>query len=117
MQNIGKMSLKNNGGFAVKLQFVYIDSNGDKHHVDGTGSFPLGQTETADPGDYGVPDGSPIALYAFVVWGRDNTASQLFSYQKGTPMCAAYTISGTTLDNELGFTGLVPEQALAASAQ
>lgn len=117
MQNIGKMSLKNNGGFAVKLQFVYIDSNGDKQHVDGTGSFPLGQTETADPGDYGVPDGSPVALYAFVVWGRDNTASQLFFYQKGAPMCAAYTISGTTLDNELGFTGLVPDPALAASAQ
>ncbi len=102
MQTVGQFKLKNQGGFVVKLQFVYYDSNGNRVHVDGTGAFPLGQSKIADPGDYGVPDGSPVSLYAFVVWGKDNTAGQLFMYQKGSPVTANYTISGTTLDNELG---------------
>lgn len=106
MQQIGKFSLSNQGGFVVKLQFVYVDSKGEKHHVDGTGGFPIGQTQTADPGDYGVPDGVPVTVYAFVVWGRDHTAEQFFIYSKGNPWIANFTISGTTLDNQLGFTGL-----------
>lgn len=106
MTQIGKLSLKNNGGFAVKLQFVYVDSSGEKHHVDGTGSFPLGQTETADPGDYGVPNGSPVAVYAFVVWGSDATGTQFFTYETGNGTTANYAISGTTLNNSLGFEGL-----------
>ena len=106
VDTVGKMSLQNNGGFAVKLQFSYVDEKGEKQHVDGTGSFPLGQTKTADPGDYGVPDGSPVTIYAFVVWGKDNQGTKYFQYSKGNSMVANYTISGTTLDNELGFVGL-----------
>ena len=102
MQAVGQFKLKNQGGFVVKLQFVYYDQDGNKHHVDGTGGFPLGQSETADPGKYGVPDGSPTALYADVVWGSDNEAKQLFTYTSGSKVVASYTISGTTLDNELG---------------
>lgn len=106
MQTIGKFSLKNQGGFDVKLQFVYYNNDGNKIHVDGTGSYSLGQSETADPGDCGVPDGSPVALYAFVVWGTDNEAKQLFTYQKGSLVTANYTISETTLDNELGLNSI-----------
>ena len=106
MQQVGKFSLKNNGGFVVKLQFQYIDNKGEKKHVDGTGSFPLGQTETADPGDYGVPEGSPVTVYAFVVWGKDAVGQQLFIYTKGSTTTANFAISGTTLDNSLGFEGL-----------
>jgi hypothetical protein len=102
MQAIGKFSLKNQGGFVVKLQFVYVDNNGNQVHVDGTSGFPLGQSETADPGSYGVPNNSMVALYAFVVWGSDNQAKQWFLYESGSPVTANYTISGTTLDNELG---------------
>ena len=106
MKQVGKFKLKNQGGFVVKEQFVYYDEDGNKVHVDGTGGFPLGQSETADPGDYGVPDGASVALYAFVVWGTDNEANQLFTYQKGNSTTASYTISGTTLDNELGLNGV-----------
>jgi hypothetical protein len=102
MQAIGQFSLKNQGGFLVKLQFVYIDSSGQQVHADGTGGFPLGKSEVADPGDFGVPNGSMVALYAFVIWGSDNQAKQWFQYEKGLPTTASYTISGTTLDNELG---------------
>ncbi len=102
MQRVGNFSLKDQGGFDVKLQFVYYDENGNRIHVDGTSAYPLGQTRTRKPSESGVPDGSPVSLYAFVVWGKDNTASQLFMYDQNSSTTAKYTISGTTLDNELG---------------
>ncbi len=101
MKNIGQICLKNHGGFVVKLQFVYWDENGNKVHVDGTAGYDVLQQETADPGQYGVPDGSLVSLYAFVVWGSDNTANQIFVYQNNNPVTATYTISGTTLNNDL----------------
>ncbi len=108
MQSIGKFSLKDNGGFNVKLQFVYWDKDGYKHHTDGTASYPVGQCASADPGDHGVPDGSTVALYAFVVWGTDNEANQLFTYQKGSTSTANYTISGTTLNSDLVLNSVGP---------
>lgn len=101
MQNVGRFSLRNQGGFVVKLQFVYWDENGDKIHCDGTGNYPVGQTQSADPGEHGVPDGALVALYTFVVWGSDNEANQVFTYKKGSPVTAYYAISGTTLNNQL----------------
>jgi hypothetical protein len=102
MQHVGRFCLKNQGGFDVKLQFVYYDEQGERHHVDGTGAYPIGQTECRKPGESGVPNGAAVSLYAFVVWGADNTASQLFTYAQSSTVTANYTISGTTLDNELG---------------
>lgn len=101
MQAIGNFSLFNQGGFDTKLQFVYWDGNGNKIHKDGTGAFPLGQKKSASPGEYGVPNGTLVALYAFVVWGDDNEANQIFTYDSSSPLTANYTISGTTLDNSL----------------
>jgi hypothetical protein len=108
MQSIGKFSLRNQGGFAAKLQCVYWDENGTKVHCDGTGSFPVAQCESLDPGQASppVPDGSPVSIYAFVVWGNDNTGSQLFTYQSGNATTANYVITGTTLDNQLGVTSM-----------
>jgi hypothetical protein len=62
----------------------------------------LGQTKDVDPDKLGVPDGSIISLYVFVVWGTDNEARQSFIFQKGSPVTANYTITGTTLSNTLG---------------
>lgn len=101
MQSIGNFSLFNQGGFVTKLQFVYWDAQGNKIHKDGTGNIPLGQRKTASPGEYGVPDGATVALYAFVVWGSDNEANQMFTYDASSSVTANYTISGTTLDNSL----------------
>jgi hypothetical protein len=106
MQSVGKFCLKDNGGFDVKLQFVYWDQDGNKIHVDGTGPYPLGQTQCRDPGQSGVPNGSAVSLYAFVVWGTDNTANQMFIYQSGSPVTANYVISGTVLDNTLALTNV-----------
>jgi hypothetical protein len=101
MQKIGNFSLFNQGGFVTKLQFVYWDDDGNKIHKDGTGDIPLGQKKTASPGEFGVPNGAMVSLYAFVVWGSDNEANQVFIYDSSSSVTANYTISGTTLDNSL----------------
>jgi hypothetical protein len=71
-----------------------------------TDGIKLGKTKTVDPGDLGVPDGSIIILKAIVVAGKDNEAQQQFIYEKGNSATAAYTITGTTLNNTLGLIGL-----------
>ena len=106
MQTIGKMSLKCSGGFVAKIQFVYIDDDGERKTTGKSGDIPLGQTKTVDPGDMGVPDGSLVYLKAFVVWGKDNNASRAFLYKKNDPGIANYNISGTTLNNDLGLTSV-----------
>ncbi len=101
VQKVGNFCLKNSGGFVVKLQFVYWDDGGNKVHVDGTAGYPVAQTECLSPDKAGVPDGALVSLYAFVVWGSDNTANQIFYYDASSTATANYTISGTTLDNDL----------------
>ena len=101
MQKIGNFSLFNQGGFVTKLQFVYWDNEGNKIHKDGTGDITLGKSQSAKPGDHGVPNGAMVALYAFVVWGDDNEAAQVFTLDTSSEVTANYTISGTTLDNAL----------------
>ena len=102
LQKIGKMTLKNQGGFVVKMMFVYRDEEGEKQLSRQTGNITLGFTKTADPGDLGVPDGSEVSLYASVVLGKDNEARKAFQYEKGNPNTAHFVITGTTLSNDLG---------------
>ncbi len=102
LQKIGKMSLKNSGGFVTRIQVSYLDDDGEKKLSRQTGDITLGRTETVDPADLGVPDGSMVYMHAFVVWGTDNEAKRAFLYEKGNTVCAHYNISGTTLSNDLG---------------
>lgn len=106
MQTIGKFFLHNQGWFAVKIQFKYQASDGNWVHTSGTDGFPLGQSNTADPGDYGVPDGALVCLYAFVIAGSDNVSNQVFRYNRGSAGTASYIIAGTTLVNQLGLTSV-----------
>jgi hypothetical protein len=102
LQKIGKMSLKNSGGFVTRIQYSYLDDAGEKQLTGQSGDIPLGQTMTTDPGDLGVPDGSMVYMHAFVVWGTDNEARRAFQYEKGNTSVANYNISGTTLNNDMG---------------
>jgi hypothetical protein len=102
LQKIGKMSLKNSGGLVIRIQFSYLDDEGEKKLSKQTGDITLGRTETVDPADLGVPDGSMVYMHAFVVWGTDNEAKRAFTYEKGNTTTAHYNISGTTLSNDLG---------------
>jgi hypothetical protein len=107
VQRIGKMSLKNSGGFVARIQFSYLDDNGEKKLTSQSGDVLLGQSQTVDPGDFKVPDGSMLYMHVFVVWGTDNEARRAFFYQKGNTTVANYNISGTTLNNDLGLTDIV----------
>jgi hypothetical protein len=106
MENVGRFCLTNDGAFDVKLQFVYYDEDGHRHHVGGTGLYPMSQTECHNPGDSGVTDGARVSLYAFVKLGDDKTASEVFVYEQGSPVTAHYKITGTTLINKLVFVGV-----------
>jgi len=101
LQEIGKMSLKNSGGFVARIQFSYMDDNGEKKLTGQTGDVLLGQTLTADPGNLGVPDGSTVYMHPFVVWGMDIEARQAFVYRKGNVSVANYNITGHALGNDL----------------
>jgi hypothetical protein len=50
-------------------------------------------------------------LKAIVVAGKDNEAQQQFIYEKGNSQTAAYTITGTTLNNTLGLIGIQQQAA------
>ena len=107
-QTIGKIKLKNNGGFVARMQFEYFNfPSGQWIHVDGTGDITVCFAQEVDPGKFGVPNGSLVKLHVSVVWGRDNEAKEMFMYEKGSDYMADYAISGTTLDNTLIFKGLV----------
>ncbi|NHB97416.1 hypothetical protein [Photorhabdus stackebrandtii] len=106
-QKIGQMSLKNSGGFVARIQFSYIDANGEKFLSKQSDDITLGVTKTIDPGDLGVPDGATVYMHVFVVWGRDNEAHQVFLYEKGSQAIANYMISGTTLNNDLGLIDVI----------
>ena len=101
MQKIGKFSLKNQGGFVARMQVAYINDDGEKKLTKQSGDVLLGETETIDIKDYGVPDEAMVYLYVFVVWGRDNEAKRAFIFESGNTNVARYVISGTTLSNEL----------------
>ncbi len=104
MQSIGKFNLKNQGGFVVKMGFQHHNSNSSDWQRTGqqTGKILLGQSETADPGDYGVAEGDTVRIFADVEAGPDKHGNQEFTYQNGNALTAYYSISGTTLDSRLG---------------
>jgi len=113
MDQIGKVSLHNGGGFVVKIEFDYMTADGTRKTSKTGGDITLGRTGTEDPGSLGVPNGSVIWLKANVVAGKDNTASQGFTYVTGNDNTANYTITGTTLDNTMGLINVTSENVVA----
>jgi len=105
---IGFISLKNDALFVVRLEFEYLDRRGTWVHAGGTGDITLGKTKKASPGDYGVQDGSTVRLKAWVAGGSDKYSSEEFTYKTGIESTAYYTISGTTLINNLKFDRVEP---------
>jgi hypothetical protein len=102
MQQIGQMSLKNDGGFVARIQFAYLDDNGNSQLTGQSNDIPLGQSLQVDPGKMGVPDQSMCWMHVYVVWGTANQAQRAFMYSSGNTAVASYQISGTTLANDLG---------------
>ncbi|MCI8410134.1 MAG: hypothetical protein HFJ09_12840 [Lachnospiraceae bacterium] len=104
---IGAFRLKNQGGFVVKMDFLFGKDSTNLHRINGSGkNITLGCSETKDPGEYGVHDGDVCTIHADVVAGKDKAGKSYFIYREGNSNTAEFTISGTTLDNELGFNGI-----------
>jgi hypothetical protein len=101
-QKIGRISLKNSGLFVARVQCAYLDDRLQLHLSPQSGDLTLGFTKEVDPSDLAVPDGAIVFLHVDVVWGHDNETKQGFRYERGHPTTAYYTISGTTLNNDLG---------------
>lgn len=106
MQEVGRFSLYNNGGFVACIKFVYMGDDGMEHEVRASEGYPVLQTREASPGDCGVPDGSLVWLKVGVAAGHDNKSQRCFIYRAGNQQVADFAISGTTLDNSLQFKGL-----------
>jgi hypothetical protein len=103
MDKVGKVSLNNKGAFVAHMKFKYIDDSGlTKTSSTSSKDILVTQTETVDPGDLGVPNGSIFHLIAVVVAGKDNEADNNFIYNNGSPT-AQYSITGTTLNNTLHY--------------
>ena len=103
LEKIGKLTLKNQGGFVVKMDFV---SRTGRREKGSRKDITLGRSETQDPGLFGINNGEEITIHADVVAGKDKVGNTWFIYEEGNPRTAKFTISGTTLDNELGFNGI-----------
>lgn len=109
MEAVERFSLLNVGGFVARLEFEYYDTKSNTWiHTKGTGNITIGQCKAADPGACGVPNGACVRLFAFVVWGADAIAPNMFIYKRGSKQTAQYSISGTTLNNHLNFGGITP---------
>lgn len=97
---VRNVTLKNQGGFVVELDFK-VKALGRDDKLDGTGKdITLGCSETVDPGDFGVKDGDTFCVLAHVIMGKNNTSDWL-TYKKESDRTAKFVISGTTLDNTL----------------
>ena len=61
LQKIGKMSLKNSGGFVARVQFSYLDDDGEKHLTRQSSDILLGQTKS---GSGSAQEDGPIEIVA-----------------------------------------------------
>lgn len=107
MEEVGSFRLRNDGWFVARLEFVYINEAGNRVRVGGSGDITLGRSATVDPGLHGVPDGARVTLYAVVVSGNDRESDIVFIYRRGLLRTADFTISGTTLNSQLRYNGIV----------
>jgi hypothetical protein len=101
MQKIGKMSLRNGGGFVARIQFNYLDENGERKLTGQTGEVATGFTMTVDPGELGVPEGATINLFVFAIMSFNCEAQEAFVFEKGNSSTANYFITGSALGNDL----------------
>lgn len=99
--------LKNNGWFAVQVAFKYSTDGGTTWTVsEHSDSITLGNDYKVAYNWLGVPDNALVKLKAEVVAGDDKTASEVFRVINSA-CWGYYTISGTTQNVKLSYTGKV----------
>lgn len=107
MTQVGKFTLNQQGGYVCRTMFNYLDDNGNMHQSAQTSNELIDQSYITDPGDLGVPDGSIVTFYLWVMAGNDEAATQSFIYTRGSKNNATYMCNGTTLiGGKLHFQGI-----------
>jgi hypothetical protein len=110
--DVGYIRLHSTGWFVCRLGFWWMNpADKVQHQTSGSGKdIDINQTETSDPGAWGVPDGSQVWPHIDVVAGDDHDGSiqDGLVYRTGTPVVATYHIWGYTLDNHLHLDGFGP---------
>ncbi len=108
LQKVGKFTLNHQGGYVARTEFKYIDMNtGDSGMSEQTSNELIDQSYTTDPGKLGVPNGSIVTFYLWVMAGNDEAATQNFIYDEGNSATAVYMCNGTTLiGGKLHYQGL-----------
>lgn len=117
--NISAVHLKDSGGF--DCQFTLYWTNAGKQqpktgYPNGNGvvwsnTLLLGQSQTMACRDFALADaplepGDEVWMKVSVKGGKDNESALRFTYDPSTVNCANFTISGTTTDNSLGYSGM-----------
>jgi hypothetical protein len=120
LTNVGYIRLHNTGVFDCELEFIWLDPKDNSQHKSaGSGkTIHVNQTETSDPGRWGVPDGARVYPYINVHLGDDHEGSLQdgLVYATGLNWVAEYHIWGVTRDNHLRLDGFGPSTAAATEA-
>lgn len=106
---VNKLMLKNAMGAVCKLKCRYKTSQSEKEAatiVGDSGSFPIGQSRTLDLTNLNIPEGAWVTVQVDVVAGRDNAGEVWFIYCKDYDATGKFTITGTTLHNNVSFGGI-----------
>jgi len=107
LQHVGKFTLRQNGGYVCRTMFNCMDENGDTFQSKQTGNQLQYQNYTISPSDLGVPDGSTVWFYLWVMASlNDQTGAQAFIFDKSSPSVAHYSCSGITINVGLNLDGL-----------
>ncbi|MFP2930191.1 hypothetical protein ACLESO_34345 [Pyxidicoccus sp. 3LG] len=111
LPEVGEITLKNEGAFLVSQRFVYFDADGREQTTGATSNpYPVGQRHKAAPSNQGVPDGAEVWVYAQVSIGKGAQAHVPCINRTGSTVTASFTITGTTLDNDIKFDGVSAPQ-------
>lgn len=108
MPSVGKLILKDHGGFDVRPRVGWTE-NGKTVKDRGTwGTISANEEKTMDPGDAGCPPNAPVWAYADVVWGDDASGSPADGcvYVKGDPHTGVYRVTGTPRAVTMHFDGI-----------
>jgi hypothetical protein len=99
-QTVGKFALTQSGVYVCRTMFNYLAPNtSDWMMSNQSGNQTLWPNPyVTDPSELGVPNGSTLYLYVWVMAGYDAPAAEHdFTYEQGNPKCAYYECGGVTV--------------------
>ena len=113
---VGTLEMANFGAFVAFMGCAYkATENEPWKKTRESDGIDTQKSKTIDPGQYGVPNGATVSLYAQASAGQTHQAVEEFIYEEGSPNQATYTFTGTTQNLHLHYGGIkVTSQAASA---